>query len=207
MAQRKKKTTRSATVRGLGRLTIQTIPITKIKLSAYNPRQDLRPGDAEYEALKRSIAEFGYVDPLVWNKRTGNLVGGHQRLKILVNEHQATEVDVSVVNLPPAEERALNVALNKITGDWDSKALAALLQELEADDAIDATLTGFDGDEIDELLHPEPGVPEASATERTVVFHQQGILAVQVQVKDAHDQQTLYAEMRKRGYVCSVLTI
>ena len=49
----------------------------------YNPRKDLKPGDAEYEKLKRSITEFGYVEPVIWNQTTGRVVGGHQRLKVL----------------------------------------------------------------------------------------------------------------------------
>lgn len=208
MAKRRTtKATRAAKPSGPGRLALQSIPVAKIKVATYNPRQDLQPGDPEYERLKRSIEKFGYVDPLIWNKKTGNLVGGHQRLKILVNEHQATKVDVSVVNLPAVDEKALNVALNKITGEWDNDALIALLNELEEDDAIDATITGFDGDEIDKLLHPHPEVPETAGTERTVVFREQGILAVQVQVKDAADQRAIYGEMRTRGYVCQLLTI
>ena len=50
----------------------------------YNPRKDLKPGDAEYEKLKRSIEQFGYVEPVIWNKTTGRVVGGHQRLKVLM---------------------------------------------------------------------------------------------------------------------------
>ena len=51
----------------------------------YNPRKDLKPGDAEYEKLKRSIEQFGYVEPVIWNKTTGFVVGGHQRLKVLLD--------------------------------------------------------------------------------------------------------------------------
>jgi len=64
-------------------INIQVIDIDKLNPAKYNPRVDLKPGDPEYEKLKRSIKEFGYVEPIVWNKRTGNVVGGHQRLKIL----------------------------------------------------------------------------------------------------------------------------
>ena len=51
----------------------------------YNPRKDLKPGDPEYEKLKRSIEQFGYVEPVIWNKATGRVVGGHQRLKVLID--------------------------------------------------------------------------------------------------------------------------
>ena len=62
-------------------MIIKKIPISRIKEAAYNPRLDLKPGDPEYEKIKRSIEEFDLVEPLVWNETTGNLVGGHQRLK------------------------------------------------------------------------------------------------------------------------------
>lgn len=132
-------------------MEIRRIPISAINPAPYNPRKDLRPGDPEYEALKRSIDEFGYVDPVIWNERTGNLVGGHQRFKILVARGD-TEVDVSVVDLDDAREKALNVALNKIAGDWDAEKLTAILAELTADTDVDATLTGFTQAEIGELL-------------------------------------------------------
>ena len=64
-------------------MNIQKIPISQSQPATYNPRKDLKPGDPEYEKVKRSIQEFDLVEPLVWNKRTGNLVGGHQRLKVL----------------------------------------------------------------------------------------------------------------------------
>lgn len=64
-------------------MDIQKISVSKIKAAKYNPRKDLKPGDVEYEKLRRSIEEFGYVEPLVWNSRTGNIVGGHQRFKVL----------------------------------------------------------------------------------------------------------------------------
>ena len=62
-------------------MNIQKIPVSRLNAAAYNPRKDLKPGDREYEKLKRSISEFGYVEPVIWNRQTGNVVGGHQRLK------------------------------------------------------------------------------------------------------------------------------
>jgi DNA modification methylase len=132
-------------------MEIRKIPVSMINPAPYNPRIDLQPGDPEYEKLKRSIEEFGYVEPLVWNERTGNLVGGHQRYKILVNEQGATEVEVSVVDLDETREKALNLALNKIRGDWDEEKLAQVLAELQESD-LDVTLTGFDQEEVTELL-------------------------------------------------------
>ncbi|MBS0186650.1 MAG: DNA modification methylase [Planctomycetes bacterium] len=132
-------------------MNVQRVAIDRIKPAVYNPRLDLKPGDPEYEKLKRSLSEYGLVEPLVWNERTGNLVGGHQRFKVLLSTG-ATQVDVSVVDLSPQREKALNLALNKIGGDWDSKKLAALLDEMVRLDNLDVTLTGFDLPEIDDLI-------------------------------------------------------
>ena len=66
-------------------MNIQKISVEKLNPAAYNLRKDLKPGDKEYEKLKRSIEEFGYVEPVIWNQKTGNVVGGHQRLKVLLD--------------------------------------------------------------------------------------------------------------------------
>ncbi len=131
-------------------MEIRKMPIDKLDPAYYNPRKDLKPGDPEYEKLKKSIQEFDLVEPLVWNERTSRLIGGHQRLKVL-QELGYTEVEVSVVDLPEDKEKALNVALNKISGDWDYVKLKELLEELDTGD-FDVELTGFDMDEIEDLI-------------------------------------------------------
>ena len=119
----------------------------------YNPRKDLKPGDKEYEKLKRSIEQFGYVEPVIWNKTTGRVVGGHQRLKVLI-DMGITEVECVVVELTEEKEKALNVALNKISGDWDNSKLALLIADLQGAD-FDVSLTGFDDVEIESLFRDE----------------------------------------------------
>ena len=116
----------------------------------YNPRKDLKPGDLEYEKLKRSIEQFGYVEPVIWNKATGRVVGGHQRLKVLM-DMGITEVDCVVVDMPEDKEKALNIALNKISGEWDKDKLSLLIADLQGVD-FDVSLTGFDPAEIDDLF-------------------------------------------------------
>ena len=116
----------------------------------YNPRKDLKPGDAEYEKLKRSIEQFGYVEPVIWNKTTGRVVGGHQRLKVLI-DMGITEVECVVVEMDESKEKALNVALNKISGDWDKDKLALLIADLQGED-FDVSLTGFEPAEIDAMF-------------------------------------------------------
>ena len=132
-------------------MNIQKVSVSKINPAAYNPRVDLKPGDKDYEKLKDSINTFGYVEPLVWNSKTGNLVGGHQRLKILI-EQGLVEVEVSVVDLSLEKEKALNLALNRIQGDWDNQKLATLLEELTRNSEVDIKTTGFDLPEISEIL-------------------------------------------------------
>ena len=132
-------------------MEIQIIPAARLNPAAYNPRVDLKPGDKEYEKLKRSINEFGYVEPVIWNRQTGNVVGGHQRLKVLLDLGQ-TEIDCVVVDLDLSREKALNIALNKIQGDWDEDKLAAIMADFDAE-AFDVSLTGFDAGEVDALLN------------------------------------------------------
>ena len=131
-------------------LQIEKVAINKLNPAKYNPRKDLKLGDAEYEKLKRSIDEFGYVEPVIWNKRTGNIVGGHQRYKILKNMG-FSEVECVVLDLDSNKEKALNVALNKIGGEFDIPLLTDFLKDL-SDSDFDIALTGFDLTEIDELF-------------------------------------------------------
>jgi DNA modification methylase len=131
-------------------LQIQKLPLEKLNPAKYNPRKDLKPGDPEYEKLKKSMETFGYVEPIVWNKRSGHVVSGHQRLKILQNQGE-TEIECVVVDLDETEEKALNVALNKISGEWDLPKLADLISELDSE-LFDISLTGFDVAEIEDLF-------------------------------------------------------
>ena len=119
----------------------------------YNPRKDLQPGDPEYEKLKRSIEQFGYVEPVIWNKQTGRVVGGHQRLKVLIDSG-ITEVDVVVVDMNTEKEKALNIALNKISGEWDTDKLALVIADLQGAD-FDVSLTGFEPEELDDLFRDD----------------------------------------------------
>jgi DNA modification methylase len=131
-------------------MQIEKIPLEKLNPAKYNPRKDLKPGDPEYEKLKKSMETFGYVEPIVWNRRTGNIVSGHQRLKIL--EHQGQrEIETVVVDLDEQQEKALNITLNKVSGGWDLPKLADLISELD-DGIFDISITGFDAAEIEHLF-------------------------------------------------------
>ena len=128
---------------------LKVLPVSVLKPAEYNPRKKLKPGDKEYEKIKNSIQEFGFADPLVVNKDM-TIIGGHQRLTVAI-ELGYTEVPCAVVDVDKVREKALNIALNKITGAWDEDLLAQLLMEIkEAEFNVD--LTGFEPPEMDQLL-------------------------------------------------------
>lgn len=130
-------------------MEVRTLKAAELKAAAYNPRKDLQPEDAEYKKLRRSMEEFGYVEPIIWNERTGNVVGGHQRLKILL-EQGKEEIECVVTDLDEKDEKILNVLLNKVKGRWDIGKLADLLQELDEAGAMEET--GFEDWELQSLL-------------------------------------------------------
>lgn len=115
----------------------------------YNPRKKLVPTDPEYQKISRSIDEFGYVDLIIINS-DNTIIGGHQRKNILIDKG-FDKVDVIVLDISKEQEKALNIALNKISGQWDMEKLKDILQELD-NDTFDVTLTGFDIDEIEDLM-------------------------------------------------------
>lgn len=127
---------------------VKLIDINRIDAAPYNPRVQLMPGMPDYEKLKSSIEQFGCVEPLVWNKVTCNLVGGHQRLTVM-RDLGYKEVPCMVVELDEEDEKVLNVALNKIKGEWDYEKLEELLSELESETRA---LTGFAEEEIAVIL-------------------------------------------------------
>jgi len=132
-------------------MDIRKIRIEEINPAPYNPRKDLQPDDPKFKQIEGSIDSFGLVEPLVWNERSGNLVGGHQRLKVLIQKG-CKEVDVSVVDLDPEQEKALNIALNKVQGAWDESKLAVLMDELSKSPTFDIGITGFDAPELSDIL-------------------------------------------------------
>jgi len=130
-------------------MTVTKIQVEKLNPAKYNPRKNLQPGDPEYEKLLRSVEEFGYVEPIVWNEKTGNIVGGHQRFKVL-KQLGYKEIDCVVVDMDELREKALNIALNKIQGEFDAPTLAELIKDLEQS-GFQVNLTGFEIPEIDKL--------------------------------------------------------
>lgn len=130
-------------------MEIKELSLKELKPAAYNPRKKLKKGDKEYEKIKQSLLKFGYVDPIIVNEDL-TVIGGHQRLTVLKDLDYETAKCV-IVNLPKEDEKALNIALNKITGQWDETLLADLLLDLQESD-FNLDLTGFEPPEIDNIL-------------------------------------------------------
>lgn len=123
-------------------------PINEMIPASYNPRLQLSPGMEEYEKLKKSIQKYGFITPVVWNRRTGNIVSGHQRLQV-AKDLGIDSVPTSIVDLPENKEKTLNIALNKIIGDWDQEKLYDLLQDIGEENFLNAGFSELELEQID----------------------------------------------------------
>lgn len=132
------------------KMEIRKLPIESLIPASYNPRKKLKPGDSEFEKIKNSINEFGYVDPVIVNKDL-TVIGGHQRISVLKTLGY-TEINCVVIDIDKTKEKALNVALNKISGEWNKELLADLIKDLQSLD-YDVSFTGFEPPEIDQLFN------------------------------------------------------
>ena len=147
------------------------LPLADLTPADYNPR---RPLTAKAHAkLRASLEAFGLVEPLIWNRASGRLVGGHARLTLL-KELGHDDAPVSVVDLTDAQEKALNVVLNnrEAQGRFDPIKLADLLGELEP--LPELALSGFDAADLPALrlepLPPTPTPDEPPQVEVTLTF-------------------------------------
>ena len=130
------------------------LPVDKVIPNPKNPRIDLKPGMPLYEKLKKSIENFGYAEPIIWNEKTGMIVSGHQRFQVMkdIAEKEGkplTTVQVVKVSMDESKQDGFMIAVNKITGLWDEEKLSALLKDLDEEDRLN---TGFDDYEIATLL-------------------------------------------------------
>ena len=181
-------------------MNFKKVLISELKPAAYNPRKNLSEKDPEYQRIKKSIETFGYVDPVIVNADY-TVIGGHQRLKVLKGMGEAS-IDVVVVDLPKDQEKALNVALNKITGDWDFQQLSIVLSELKEAD-FDISITGFSDDElkkIDEDLFGEPVKDPTGITPKDT-------FEIVIECQNETEQETIYNKLSGDGYKCRVLTL
>lgn len=146
-------------------MEIEKIKITDITPAEYNPRKIT---DEEKTKLRNSLNTFGVVDPIIINMKNMHIIGGHQRYDTLLDMYMENNSFTETLNLirlgdigwvfPDTDlhvededhEKALNLALNKINGEWDYDKLQEVLQELELS-PLNVELTGFDNEEIKEL--------------------------------------------------------
>ena len=134
--------------------------LADLRPAEYNPRKKLTPDDPEYIQIRESLREFGYADPIVINS-DGTIIKGHQRRNVMLDLGY-TEADVIVLDIPDKQkEKALNIALNKITGKWDNSLLRDLLVELDLE-GYDFSVTGFHRDDLEDLIRITEIQPEAN---------------------------------------------
>lgn len=128
-------------------MQIKKVPTKDLISPEWNPRQITTE---ELEKLKTSLEEFGYIEPIIVNDVNNHVVGGNQRLRALIalgyDEVDCVYVHIEDIN----KEKACNVALNKISGDWDEDKLRVVLEDIELS-PIDIRLTGFEELELTEL--------------------------------------------------------
>lgn len=137
-------------------MILKQMKLADLNAAAYNPRVNLEPGMPEFEKLKRSIETYGDVEPIVWNRRTGNVVGGHQRMAVM--KHLGIKsAKVSVVDMDEKQEKLLNLALNKAKGDWDADRLESMLRDMDFDKL---EMTGFGAEEIAILLESNDDIDD-----------------------------------------------
>lgn len=186
-------------------MRIVMMPLEMLRPAPYNPRRELDPHDPRYRKLRRSLRQFGLVEPLIWNRRTGFLVGGHQRLKIL-RELGWTEVPVTVVDLPPDRERALNIVLNnrEAQSDWDVARLRTVLEELAAQPDGNLRETGFGEadlqllrDQLEPVGEPEPG--DSGGVEVVLRLSSAQFEMLRTQIDALVDEHNLECHVRLRG--------
>jgi ParB-like chromosome segregation protein Spo0J len=129
-------------------LQIVPVPIDDLRPDPANPR---RISDQELDALTRSLREFGFVQPVLVRHEDKMVIGGHQRLLAARRLGWKT---VLVIFLDVTDEQAhlLNLALNRISGEWDEQLLARLLVDLKTSPEVDLSLSGFSDEELQRFL-------------------------------------------------------
>lgn len=170
----------------------------------YNPR---KISNTELEKLKRSIMTYGYNDPIIINTKNNHIIAGNQRFKILnelnqLTEYNYDEIDVILLELDENNEKAFNIAHNKISGEFDEDKVNEILLELSLDD-FDITLTGFDLNMDVEDINSAIGLSENTKTIDTLIQTRQ----VVIDCKNEQEQKELYTRLKEEGYKCQTLTL
>jgi len=150
-------------------MKLETIPFAKVKSAAYNPRADLTPQDAEWQQIEDSYKRYGQVRNFVLNERTGNVVSGHQGIKIMQNLGH-NEGNFHVIDVSEDDEKRLNIILNTPGGKWDAPKLESILREMQANN-VDIETLGFSRQEIDDIIQDLqfPAPPTISLADKFLV--------------------------------------
>lgn len=193
--------------------------ISDFKPALYNPRKEM--SDEKLISLKKALWEFGDLSGIVFNIRTGNLVSGHQRCKVLPRENEITitkkydpptrtgtvaegyvlidseKYQYREVDWPEDKEKAANLAANNQGSVNDPDLLSALLKELDTLDTVDMSLTGFDKKELDKIIKKET---------KDLSKNLKIIIEVIVECESEHEQEQIYNKLIAEGYKCRLLT-
>lgn len=134
-------------------LIVEYVPIGKLQPFDGNPRKISEKG---LEKLQRSIEEFGFVNPILAQRGTNMIIAGHQRLKA-AKAAGLKELPVVWLDMDDMTAKAYNIADNRLQdeAEWDFTPLADLLTELDTG-AFDLSLTGFDADELEQMVNYTP---------------------------------------------------
>lgn len=209
-------------------MDIDKIKITDIKPADYNPR---KISGKEYDNLMSSIREFGLVDPIIINLNDNTVIGGHQRYDVLMDMYMLGDIDNELSVLKMGDigwvfiddqlkvknedyEKALNIALNKISGEWDIEKLAFVLDELD-EDGFDVELTGFGSEEVKKLTFVEE--EEFEELEGFEDFEEDGFeemgddkekvyFKLVLMFSSEEEQEEMYVQLQEEGYDCQILT-
>ena len=163
---------------------------------SFNPR---RISDAEFERLKDSIRRYGYSDPIIVNQRNNHIVAGNQRYRALTelnreNHGKYTVIDVVLVDLDLADEKAFNIGHNKIGGEFDEAKLETLLEELESQN-YDMALTGF----VEDYENFEVDLDDFGVNPSEVNTAPESYM-ITVKCTDLNQMNHLFNQLKEKGY-------
>lgn len=188
---------------------VKKIKLTDLNPAEYNPRTI---SEKEFNKLTRSIREYGLVDPILVNMKNMTIIGGHQRYSVLVAENKKNNSyddlllfrrgdigwvfteDVLTVK-DESHEKGLNLALNKISGEWDYPRLNSLLDELNVN-GFDVSLTGFEDFDTD-LGSVDLDSLDIGLDDDLLIDNISEIIVV---FDNKEDRDNLFEEMSNEGY-------
>ncbi len=158
---------------------------SEIKNAPYNPR---KIGAKQKDKLKEVLRQLGMLGPIIWNKRSGNIVGGHQRMK-LTDDYYGTQdykIRVAAVDLSDKQEMEANIALNnaEAQGDWDIGQLGEMFKQ-----GLDVGATGFAVEDVYRLFGEDPNlnVGNQAAVEEVVGRYGDMVRRLEARIEERAD--------------------